>query len=71
MLVLAYGTHVLTEVGVGATLVQEDQVRRELVGHEAGERLSITFAASALFDRKVGVSDAVSRDKHVMGQVAQ
>ncbi|KAF4009513.1 hypothetical protein G4228_000151 [Cervus hanglu yarkandensis] len=63
MLVLAYGTHVLTEVEVGATLVQEDQVRRQLVGHEEEERLNITFAASALFDRKVGVSDAVSWDK--------
>ncbi|CAI9153688.1 unnamed protein product [Rangifer tarandus platyrhynchus] len=63
MLVLAYGTHVLTEVEVGATLVQEDQVRRELVGHEEEERLNITFAASALFDLKVGVSDAVPWDK--------
>ncbi|XP_070329812.1 macrophage-expressed gene 1 protein-like [Odocoileus virginianus] len=63
MLVLAYGTHVLTEVEVGATLVQEDQVRRELVGHEEEEGLNISFAASALFGLKVGVSDAVSWDK--------
>uniref|UniRef100_A0A8C6DCP4 MACPF domain-containing protein n=1 Tax=Moschus moschiferus TaxID=68415 RepID=A0A8C6DCP4_MOSMO len=63
MLVFAYGTHVLTEVEVGATLVQEDQVRRELVGHEEEDRLNVTFAASALFDRKIGVGDAVSLDK--------
>ncbi|XP_061295667.1 macrophage-expressed gene 1 protein-like [Bos javanicus] len=63
MLVFAYGTHVLTEVEVGATLVQEDQVSRELVGNEDKDRLNVTFAASVLFDRKVGVGDAVSWDK--------
>ncbi|XP_055403361.1 macrophage-expressed gene 1 protein-like [Bubalus kerabau] len=63
MLVFAYGMHVLTEVEVGATLVQEDQVSRELVGNEDKDRLNVTFAASVLFDRKVGVGDAVSWDK--------
>lgn len=60
MLVLKYGTHVLTHVEAGATLVQEDQVKREFVGNQAGERSNITLAASALFDRTVNVGAAAS-----------
>ncbi|XP_036181677.1 macrophage-expressed gene 1 protein-like [Myotis myotis] len=60
MLVLKYGTHVLTHVEAGATLVQEDQVKREFVGNQAGEKSNITLAASALFYRTVNVGAAAS-----------
>ncbi|XP_036115361.1 macrophage-expressed gene 1 protein-like [Molossus molossus] len=60
MLVLRYGTHVLTHVEAGATLVQEDQVKRELVGRQAGERSNITLAASAMFYHVVNVGASAS-----------
>ncbi|TKC46083.1 macrophage-expressed gene 1 protein-like [Monodon monoceros] len=58
MLVLRYGTHVLTDVEARAALVQEYQVRRELVDSEARDKINITYAASALFFHAVnaGVS---------------
>lgn len=60
ILVLRYGTHVLTHVEAGATLVQEDQVKRELVGSKAAERSNITLAASAVFFHTVNVGAAAS-----------
>ncbi|KAB1272509.1 Macrophage-expressed gene 1 protein [Camelus dromedarius] len=60
MLVVRYGTHVLTKVEAGATLVQEDQLKRELVGSNTQDRINITFAASALFFKKVKVGTGVS-----------
>ncbi|XP_057582281.1 macrophage-expressed gene 1 protein-like isoform X2 [Hippopotamus amphibius kiboko] len=60
MLVLRYGTHVLTDVEAGATLVQEDQVRRELVDSEVRDKINITYAASALFFHVVNAGDGVS-----------
>ncbi|XP_073665542.1 macrophage-expressed gene 1 protein-like [Tursiops truncatus] len=60
MLVLRYGTHVLTDVEAGAALVQEYQVRRELVDSEARDKINITFAASALFFHAVNAGDGVS-----------
>ncbi|XP_066108936.1 macrophage-expressed gene 1 protein-like [Saccopteryx bilineata] len=60
MLVLRYGTHVLTHVEAGATLTQEDQVKQELVGSQAGERSNITLAASAVFFHTVNVGVAAS-----------
>lgn len=58
MLVLKYGTHVLTHVDAGATLVQEDQVKREFV--EAEQESHITLAASGLFYHTVNVEAAAS-----------
>lgn len=60
MLVLRYGTHVLTDVEAGAALVQEYQVRRELVDSEARDKVNITYAASALFFHAVNAGDGVS-----------
>ncbi|XP_046500131.1 macrophage-expressed gene 1 protein-like [Equus quagga] len=60
MLVLWYGTHVLTDVQAGATLVQEDQVRRELVDSQAGERNNVPSTASAVFFHMVNFGDAAS-----------
>lgn len=55
MLVLRYGTHVLTHVDVGASLVQEDQVKRDLMSDKAVEKTSISLAASAVFFKVVNV----------------
>ncbi|XP_059785939.1 macrophage-expressed gene 1 protein-like [Balaenoptera ricei] len=60
MLVLRYGTHVLTDVEAGAALVREDQVRRELVDSEARDKINITYAASALFFHAVNAGDGLS-----------
>ncbi|XP_036282868.1 macrophage-expressed gene 1 protein-like [Pipistrellus kuhlii] len=60
MLVVKYGTHVLTRVEAGATLVQEDQIKRAFAGNEAGDRSNITLAASALFDRLINVGASAS-----------
>ncbi|XP_068412239.1 macrophage-expressed gene 1 protein-like [Eschrichtius robustus] len=60
MLVLRYRTHVLTDVEAGAALVQEDQVRRELVDSEARDKINITYAASALFFHAVNAGDGLS-----------
>ncbi|XP_055989958.1 macrophage-expressed gene 1 protein-like [Sorex fumeus] len=60
MLVRNYGTHVLTDVEAGATLVQEDQVRRELAESQAQEKINITLAASVLFFQKLGIGASVS-----------
>ena len=60
MLVLRYGTHVLTDVEAGAALVREDQVRRELVDSEARDMINITYAASALLFHSVNAGDGLS-----------
>ncbi|XP_007455883.1 PREDICTED: macrophage-expressed gene 1 protein-like [Lipotes vexillifer] len=60
MLVLSYGTHVLIDVDAGAALVQEYQVRRELVDSEARDKINITYAALAWFFHAVNAGDGVS-----------
>ncbi|XP_007519655.1 macrophage-expressed gene 1 protein-like [Erinaceus europaeus] len=56
MLVLNYGTHVLTDVEAGATLVQEDQVKRELLEKQQKLHNAVTLAASATFRKSLSVS---------------
>ncbi|XP_020940395.1 macrophage-expressed gene 1 protein-like [Sus scrofa] len=63
MLVFRFGTHVLTDMEVGATLVQEDQVRRELVEGITQNKINITLAASALFFKKVNFAAEASWQK--------
>ncbi|ELK06697.1 Macrophage-expressed protein 1 protein [Pteropus alecto] len=60
MLVLRFGTHVLTHVDVGASLVQEDQVKRALMSDKAIEKTSISLAASAVFFKVVNVGASAS-----------
>lgn len=60
MLVLRYGTHVLTHVDVGASLVQEDQVKRDLMSDKAMQKTSISLAASAVFFQVVNVGASAS-----------
>uniref|UniRef100_A0A8C3W7G2 MACPF domain-containing protein n=1 Tax=Catagonus wagneri TaxID=51154 RepID=A0A8C3W7G2_9CETA len=62
-LVLRFGTHVLTQVEAGATLVQEDQVRRELVDHLTQDKINITFAASVLFFKAINIAGGFSWQK--------
>lgn len=55
MLVLSYGTHVLTSLEAGATLVQEDQVSKVFMEQHASQKAAITASASASFFGKINV----------------
>ncbi|XP_035236045.1 macrophage expressed 1, tandem duplicate 1 [Anguilla anguilla] len=54
-MVLDYGTHVLTSVDAGATLVQEDYLRASYVSDSESARTSITASAGVNFFNKVNV----------------
>lgn len=60
LLVRHYGTHVLTDVEAGAALVQEDQVRRELLDNQRGDSSNVTLAASMLFYDTLGLGVGTS-----------
>lgn len=49
MLVLNYGTHVVTSVDAGASLVQEDQIKSAFVQDSMSTRSAITASAGASF----------------------
>ncbi|XP_062972986.1 macrophage-expressed gene 1 protein-like [Elgaria multicarinata webbii] len=55
MLILGYGTHVLTTLEAGASLIQEDQVKRSFLLDKESEKVGITAAASATFFSKINV----------------
>nr|XP_028593969.1 macrophage-expressed gene 1 protein-like [Podarcis muralis] len=55
LLVLNYGTHVLTGLEAGASLIQEDQVKRKFLLEKASEKAGITASASVTFFSKVNV----------------
>uniref|UniRef100_A0A8C3RVN8 MACPF domain-containing protein n=1 Tax=Chelydra serpentina TaxID=8475 RepID=A0A8C3RVN8_CHESE len=55
LLVLNYGTHVLTRLEAGASLIQEDQVKETFLQDKVAEKASITASASATFFGKVNV----------------
>ncbi|GCC35128.1 macrophage-expressed gene 1 protein-like [Chiloscyllium punctatum] len=55
MLILNYGTHVLTGVHAGANLVQEDQVRSSFVSDSWSRKSTITTSAGATFFHVVNV----------------
>ncbi|XP_020385693.1 macrophage-expressed gene 1 protein [Rhincodon typus] len=55
LLVLNYGTHVLTGVHAGANLVQEDQVRSSFVSDSWSRKSTITASAGATFFHTVNV----------------
>ncbi|KAL8182787.1 UNVERIFIED_CONTAM: hypothetical protein K2H54_000970 [Gekko kuhli] len=61
MLVLNYGTHVLTDLEAGASLIQEDQVKRSFVMDKETEKGGVTASASATFFSKInaGIGDSV------------
>uniref|UniRef100_A0A8D2LH39 MACPF domain-containing protein n=2 Tax=Varanus komodoensis TaxID=61221 RepID=A0A8D2LH39_VARKO len=62
MLVLNYGTHVLTSLEAGASLIQEDQVKRRFLLDKQSEKVGITAAASATFFSKINVGINLSVD---------
>lgn len=60
MLVLSYGTHVLTSVEAGASLIQEDQVKKKFLLDNEAMKASITASASVTFFHKVNVGIGTS-----------
>ncbi|XP_061465687.1 macrophage-expressed gene 1 protein-like [Rhineura floridana] len=60
MLVLNYGTHVLTSLEAGASLIQEDQVKRSFLLEKASEKAGITASASATFFSKINLGMSFS-----------
>lgn len=55
VLVLNYGTHVLTSLEAGASLIQEDQVKQTFLLDKLAEKAGITASASVTFFSKVNV----------------
>uniref|UniRef100_A0A8C6VAB9 MACPF domain-containing protein n=1 Tax=Naja naja TaxID=35670 RepID=A0A8C6VAB9_NAJNA len=62
MLVLSYGTHVLTSVEAGASLIQEDQVKKKFLLDNDAQKASITASASVTFFHKVNVGIGTSME---------
>ncbi|KAJ8381014.1 hypothetical protein SKAU_G00017920 [Synaphobranchus kaupii] len=62
-MVLDYGTHVLTSVDAGASLVQEDYLRASFVSDSEEARSSITASAGLNFFNKVNIGIG-GGDKH-------
>lgn len=60
ILILNYGTHVITGVDAGASLVQEDQIKATFVQDSWSRRSSITAAAGASFHNIVNFNINVS-----------
>ncbi|MBN3323527.1 MPEG1 protein, partial [Atractosteus spatula] len=55
MLVLRYGTHVLTSLDAGASLVQEDQVSESFLLDNAKQKSSVTASAAVSFFSTVNI----------------
>ncbi|XP_029430234.1 macrophage-expressed gene 1 protein-like [Rhinatrema bivittatum] len=55
LLVLNYGTHVLTSLEAGASLVQEDQIKKTFMLDHISLKAAVTAAASATFFSKINV----------------
>nr|AAH95229.1 Zgc:110354 [Danio rerio] len=51
--ILEYGTHVITSIDAGATLVQEDYIKRSYVSDTNSERSSVSASAGINFFNKV------------------
>ncbi|MBN3273789.1 MPEG1 protein, partial [Polyodon spathula] len=63
MLVLNYGTHVLTSVDAGASLVQEDYLKSSFVSDAFGRRSSVAASATVFFNMvNVGVGGSSSQE---------
>ncbi|XP_053141203.1 macrophage-expressed gene 1 protein-like [Hemicordylus capensis] len=60
MLVLNYGTHVLTSLEAGASLLQEDQVKRMFLLDKVSEKAAVTASASATFFSMINVGIGAS-----------
>lgn len=62
MLVLNYGTHTITSVDAGATLVQEDQIKATFLKDSWAKRSAVTASAGAVFHSIVSVKSEESLD---------
>ncbi|KAJ6652616.1 hypothetical protein lerEdw1_011268 [Lerista edwardsae] len=60
ILVLNYGTHVITGVDAGASLVQEDQIKAAFVKDSWSRRSSITAATGVSFHNIINFNSSVS-----------
>ncbi|XP_078239668.1 macrophage-expressed gene 1 protein isoform X1 [Pogona vitticeps] len=60
VLVLNYGTHVITDVDAGASLVQEDQIKSTFVKDSQSMRSSITAAAGVSFHNTINFNAGFS-----------
>ncbi|XP_006263622.1 macrophage-expressed gene 1 protein [Alligator mississippiensis] len=60
LLVLRYGTHVLTRLEAGASLIQEDQVKQTFVLDKVAQKSAVTASASVTFFSKVNVGIGAS-----------
>lgn len=52
-LILDYGTHVITSIDAGATLVQEDYIKRSYVSDSESDKSSVSASAGLNFFNKV------------------
>ncbi|XP_073675580.1 macrophage-expressed gene 1 protein-like [Garra rufa] len=59
-LILDYGTHVITSVDAGATLVQEDYLKTSYVSNSQSDKSSITASAGLNFFKKIKFEIGVS-----------
>ncbi|XP_064019529.1 macrophage-expressed gene 1 protein [Pogoniulus pusillus] len=62
MLVLNYGTHTVTSVDAGASLVQEDQIKATFLKDSLAMRSAVTASASVAFHSIIGVKVGESLD---------
>ncbi|KAL1788837.1 macrophage-expressed protein 1 protein [Sigmodon hispidus] len=62
LLVLNYGTHVITSVDAGAVLVQEDHIRSSFLRNSEGNHVSVTASAGITFLKVVNFKPEVSAD---------
>ncbi|RMB97978.1 hypothetical protein DUI87_25456 [Hirundo rustica rustica] len=62
VLVLNYGTHTITSVDAGATLVQEDQIKAAFLRDSWATRTTVTASAGVAFHNIVGVGTKESLD---------
>ncbi|KAM6459138.1 macrophage-expressed gene 1 protein-like [Liasis olivaceus] len=60
ILVLNYGTHVLTGIDIGASLVQEDYIKSTFVKDDRSMRSAITAAAGISFQNVINFNVSVS-----------
>ncbi|NWR81520.1 MPEG1 protein, partial [Centropus unirufus] len=62
VLVLNYGTHTVTSVDAGASLVQEDQIRATFLKDSWATRSAVTASAGVAFHSIIGVKTSDSLD---------
>ncbi|XP_005369762.1 macrophage-expressed gene 1 protein [Microtus ochrogaster] len=62
LLVLNYGTHVITSVDAGAALIQEDHIRSSFLKNHKGNHVAVTTSAGITFAKAVNFNSEVGFD---------